>query len=146
MREPVPPPPPMSQAPAYSSAHKSPYQQAALYKYTQPLRSPPAAHIEAKQSVSSATSGTTDVTDPTANSAGQGYHGGPHVERSLAQSHLQSRPQYMSPTTSSRLSASQPRTREMVQAPPATVIRYIQHDVDEDDEEEPDHAIWILVR
>ena len=35
----------------------------------------------------------------------------------------------------------------MVQAPPETVIRYIRQDVDDDGEEEdsPDHAIWILV-
>lgn len=157
MRELNSPPPAMSHSPAYyqqsrSSNNSSPAPRSQPF----PQRPPPAQvamgradklphnHEHIKASVSSATSGSTDATDPRSYSPPQAYQYASEAERG----HMQGRSPrqvHMSPAVSDRVSNSHRHTREMVQATPDTVIRYIQHDADEDDIEEPDHAIWILV-
>jgi hypothetical protein len=98
-----------------------------------------------KTSISSATSGSTDSTGQR-NTYPQSYQYHADAERGYG-SDPRSRSSYLSPAASQRQSHGRHAHREMVQAPPETVIRYIRQDVDDDGEEdEPaDHAIWILV-
>lgn len=134
MCEPQSPPLAMSHSPAYHPHYRASQSSSPAFRQQPPPRRPPPAHVEGqpvrslsdvKASISSATSGSTDATE---------------ADRHSRQSQLSS-------AASHRLSNSNNGHREMVQAPPATVIRYIQYDVDEEEEgEEPGHAIWILVR
>jgi len=102
---------------------------------------PNADHV--KTSISSATSGSTDATDPRNHNPARPYQYGPAAERGHAQDR-RGRHSQLSPAASHRVSNSAHGHREMVQAPPPTVIRYIQEDGDDEEEEKPDHAIWIL--
>lgn len=156
MREPDAPPPAMSHSPAYHPHYASPASSSPAIPSTPRMQRPVPAHLanratklphghdHIKASVSSATSGSTDATDPRAYNALQPYQQQPDLERGdLLDSGR--RHCHRSQPASHRVESRQ-RSREMEQHPPATVIRYIQQDVDDDEDvEEPDHAIWILV-
>ena len=156
MRETNAPPPVMTQSPVYSQHHSSPMSFSPVSSSQPHVQRPIPAHLtyqsekfprgsdHVKASISSATSGSTDATDSRFQHISQAHHQTPDLER--GQEHSTSR-SHCNRGQSSRISENRQRSREMIQAHPDTVIRYIRQDVDEDDEdvEEPDHAIWILV-
>lgn len=156
MREANSPPPAMSHSPAYYQQYRSSNSSSPAHRQSQALRRPPPAHLEPQQahlpnadhlksSISSATSGSTDATDQRDYTCTQTYPRASEAERGQLPD-PRGRSSQLSPTASHRASNGHHSHREMVQASPPTVIRYIQEDVDEEDEEEtPDHAIWILV-
>lgn len=158
MRETDASPPAMSHSPAYHPHYTSPASVSPPIPPPHRMQRPVPAHLTGridklphgldhiKASVSSATSGSTDATDPRLQTVPQAYQYHTDLERGHAPERSRDRG-YRSPPTSTRISHSRQRPREMEQAPPSTVIRYIQQDVEEDEEdvEEPDHAIWILV-
>lgn len=158
MRKSDTPPLAMSHSPAYYQHYQSPISSSpALTSSTPRLQPPPQAQVayrtekypqgpeHVKASVSSATSGSTDATDPRSQHISQVYQNTWDPESGYGQTQS-GRHSHRSPASMNRMSDSQRRPREMEQAPPATVIRYIRQEVDDDEEEEePDHAIWILV-
>lgn len=152
MREPNSPPLAMSHSPAYYQHYRSSNNSSPTGRHSHPPRRPPPAHVAPRQeplaesdhlktSISSATSGSTDATDPRYQQSSPTYQYNGDAERGHGLGGRSCQSQF-SPATSQRHGH-----REMVQAPPATVVRYIRQDADDDEEEEeaPDHAIWILV-
>jgi hypothetical protein len=150
-------PPPMSHSPAYCPHYASPASSSPAVPSTPRLHRPVPAHLSdrtdkfphvpdrIKASASSATSGSTDATNSRVQNAPQLYPYQSDLERGDVAERSR-RHGNRSHSTSHRIESRQ-RSREMEQQPPSTVIRYVQSDIEGDDEdgEEPDHAIWILV-
>ena len=157
------PPPPMTQSAVYyehqrSSNSSSPAQ---YYPQSAPLRQPPAVYhsharsgpaarfhpdtTHAKSSVSSATSGSSAISELKPYRSVQPYNMGTHAERGHLE-HSSRRPSQMSPSQSHMARGSHVARSEMVEDHSA-VIRYLQeHEIEDDQPPEKDHAIWILVR
>jgi hypothetical protein len=150
------PPPAMSHSPAYYEQYRTSHNSSPAVRQMYPPQRPHAAHVVGKSqpfsqadhlktSISSATSRSTDSSDPR-NTTTQTHSDSADIERGHGRDvrNYQSR---RSPTDSQRQTHATYGHREMAQAPPDTVVRYIRQDVDEDEvPENPDHAIWILVR
>ena len=95
-----------------------------------------------KTSVSSATSGSTGTSDYKTYLPTQPYRVGSQAERGLMDKSQSKNSRVPSPSNGP--GASVVGRPEMVEDHSA-VIRYIQHDDEDDEPEEQDHAIWILV-
>ena len=154
-----PPPPPMRHSSAYherqrSSNSSSPAQ---FYPPPPPLSRPPPAHVtregsshrerqgsstHPKASISSATSGSSGISESKYPSDRRQNRHGSQAERGLmdkSPSRESGGPHRNNGTNESNFGRS-----EMVEDHSA-VIRYIQHDDIDDEPPEKDHAIWILV-
>lgn len=146
----------MSHSAAYFEHQRSSNSSSPSHYYSRPPQHPQAVYLQntrphaagrhqlanshAKNSVSSATSASTAASELKPQLPEHPYNMGPHVERAQHED-IPRRPSQLGPTWSHRT----PENNEMVEDHSA-VIRYLQeHEIEDDERREHDHAIWILV-
>lgn len=161
--EPVPPP--MRHSPAYYDARSNPSSPHAHYRYPQipPPQRPPVAHVNPtapnppaiyrteparlQTSVSSGESGSTGASDLKQYLPANSYQYSPQAERGyMEEPFVPARQSHPSSQAGSGINRSNHARTEMIEDNSA-VFRYIQQEtVVQEEEQENDHALWILVR